>query len=65
MYYYYYTEYTDVDSNEALPLSKEFQDHVYIFTKDSYSLAGKLIQQLSFVYFNSCMIKLIYDYIHH
>lgn len=49
------SEYTEVGGNEELPLGKEFQEHMAVFTQPSldatvkYSMAKKLIDQLEWV----------------
>ena len=50
-------EYTQIGTDEALPLGEEFQEHIRCFVKLSekkimrqFALVGKIIQQLGWVF---------------
>ena len=57
--FFIFAVYTEVDGDETLPLSEEFQNHINVFIDHSaktplekYKLSEKLVLQLSWVFFN-------------
>ena len=60
-------EYTDIDGDEAIPLGKEFQQHVKSFMcpdestlKEKMAPLTKVVEQLGYEYFTTCSLILFY-----